>query len=527
MRKETTARCEHSTPHTLVYDASVTSSERPVEGHPSNSYGLMKYLQNDETSTDSTSPTSNGSSVQQGEEDQSISSSSSQMSGQNLSTNGQALGGTSNFQDAKQITESYREEESLQKSSRSLNYASSRIGSLSNSVRSLQASLIPLDPNYQARRNKRIQAIRTSRRGEAKHSDGADNQCPTSPTPVDAKEVVKGNPAPETVSKSTTPPLPPVAASDKPRRPSIPLTRQASESSTASVDGSSKLQALRASKTVRESQLRNKMKDCSDHIINPPSSPPNSGSNSPTTQRSVELIEPVVYNDMREELLRAYEVIEMQKKHLEKNDSKHPSSNGSKEAQSPSAADLQRQIDELKREHASRELTLLNRLTNDAMAYKKTIDHLKRETSLWQDRFESSWDDHETQIARLKAEKEKWKERACDAENDLASFKRGTEDTLLELIRAKERMHYLEEKLELDDMAKVFTPTTVSASSSASDSDCQTPPPEPSTPDDDRGSSEVSQQASFLAAAMKRDTSNTRARLVGRFTGWGSINTSA
>ena len=51
-------------------------------------------------------------------------------------------------------------------------------------------------------------------------------------------------------------------------------------------------------------------------------------------------------------------------------------------------------------------------------------------------------------MRRSKAEKDEWRQRAIEAEQDLVSFKSGTEDTMLELIRAKERIHQLEEQMQ-------------------------------------------------------------------------------
>jgi hypothetical protein len=205
-------------------------------------------------------------------------------------------------------------------------------------------------------------------------------------------------------------------------------TRRMSSLTVSTIDEDScaskndKLEGLRASRMVRESQLR----DLIDHTK----------ASSPRPS----LVEPAVYNDMRDELLAAYQLIHRQGKQLEEiKAAKSAESNLSKdtgdcenksdeEENSAAIRQLTTQLSQLETKRALGDLELRSRITNDATAYQNTIDHWKRKNNDWKNRFDSAWEDHQAQIDYLKAEAACWKERASEAERDMASFKTETKD---------------------------------------------------------------------------------------------------
>jgi hypothetical protein len=183
-----------------------------------------------------------------------------------------------------------------------------------------------------------------------------------------------------------------------------------------------KLEGLRASRMVRESQLR----DLIDHTK----------ASSPRPS----LVEPDVYNDMRDELLAAYQLIHRQGKELEEikaansaesnlsKDTGDCENKSGEEENSAAIRQLTTQLSQIETERALGDLELRNRITNEATAYQNTIDHWKRKNSDWKNRFDSAWEDHQAQIDYLKAEAVLLKERASEAEQDVASFKTETKD---------------------------------------------------------------------------------------------------
>jgi hypothetical protein len=205
-------------------------------------------------------------------------------------------------------------------------------------------------------------------------------------------------------------------------------TRRMSSLTVSTIDEDScaskndKLEGLRASRMVRESQLR----DLIDHTK----------ASSPLPS----LVEPAVYNDMRDELLAAYQLIQRQRKQLEdikaaksaeSNLSKDTGDCENKSDEEENSADIRQlttQLSQLETKRALGDLELRNRITNDASAYQNTIDHWKRKNNDWKNRFDSAWEDHQAQIDYLKAEAACWKERASEAERDMASFKTETKD---------------------------------------------------------------------------------------------------
>jgi hypothetical protein len=215
-------------------------------------------------------------------------------------------------------------------------------------------------------------------------------------------------------------PLQFIRAHRKMRRMSSLTVSTVDEDSCASKND--KLEGLRASRTVRESQLR----DLIDHTK----------ASSPRPS----LVEPDVYNYMREELLAAYQLIHRQGKELEEIKAANSAeSNLSKdigdcenksgeEENSAAIRQLTTQLSQIETERALGDLELRNRITNEATAYQNTIDHWKRKNSDWENRFDSAWEDHQAQIDYLKAEAVLLKERASEAEQDVASFKTETKD---------------------------------------------------------------------------------------------------
>lgn len=240
------------------------------------------------------------------------------------------------------------------------------------------------DPDYLSRRNRRLEEIRSRRQErQQQQQDSSDSSSTTDTSVEDETET------PVTSTKST---------------------KFHSKCDSSTWVENKKIKELRAFKTERESQLRHLMEE-TGHI------------------------EPLVTSHIQEELSRAYEVIEEQRRHL-----------ASKTEPSGSCEKLQQRIQELERERSSREVDLHHQLTTLSKEYKQSIEYWKRETQRWQDRFESSWDDHEAQLQNMRLEIEKWKQQALEAEQDLVSFKKGTEESLLELIRAKETIQQLEER---------------------------------------------------------------------------------
>lgn len=260
--------------------------------------------------------------------------------------------------------------------------------------------------------------------------------------------------------------------------------------STGSVSDSAKLQELRASKTERESQLRQLITD----------SPIAHG---PQKVDKPPLVEPSVYVDMKEELVHAYEVIELQKQHLQGLPS--TDSNGST---IDKVAELEAKIRQMEQDRAYRELEIQRRMTEKSHQYKITIDHWKREAQRWNDRFDSAWDDHEQIIKELKLEKKQQEQRAQKAEKDLAAFMRASDETLLELLRTKARIHDLEEQLGLEDELRYkskavsdrvdINPVETKEEEPSGDEECI------ETQDDNDERHRL--QAAFIADAMKKST---------------------
>jgi hypothetical protein len=183
-----------------------------------------------------------------------------------------------------------------------------------------------------------------------------------------------------------------------------------------------KLNELRASRSERESQLR----DLLDH-----------------QQTQPRVIEPVVYDDLRDELLAAYEVIHQQRSHL----------NGLESTRVPSVKpsedkdiilQLEGRLSRLEIDRAWGEFQLRNRISSDAMAYQESIRHWKKETRSWQNRFEESWEDHQSQIEYWKGQTELWKGRAKTAEQEFSRSQKGSDSLLLDLLKVKETVAQLE-----------------------------------------------------------------------------------
>ena len=256
--------------------------------------------------------------------------------------------------------------------------------------------------------------------------------------------------------------------------PTILLAPLTQNSSSGMTDSSSKLEGLRASKTELESQLRQLFLD-----------PPRSSTPTPSVNKA-SLIEPEVYADMKDELVHAYEVIELQKQHLHEarqqqnqkrvgtppfggggSGSSSGSSSGS-ESEDPSpgsgdpisnennnAVELHDNIRQLEEAHAYKELELHNRITNMSREFKATIKHWKRETKCWRQRFESSWEDHQRTIQQLSVETKELTERAINAELKVANLLQQQQrhqtpnGAMAELIKAKARIEQLEAILNL------------------------------------------------------------------------------
>jgi len=261
----------------------------------------------------------------------------------------------------------------------------------------------------------------------------------------------------------------------------------------------SKLEELRASKTERESQLRMMFHD----------SPRSKATLVPALagNKVPHLVEPEVYMDLKEELVGAYKVIELQKEQLrnqwretvkpippplvddtvrddsnsdETTDNKEGDSNvkddckddddaaDNKESSDSSSdnkesstrtntsstaaedkvAELEAKILQMQHEYAFRELHLLSKITDSSQEYKATIEYFRKQTICWRDRFESSWNDHEQVIQQLQSEKTILEKRATKAEQSLAAFQIGNDETLVELVRAKARVHDLEQEIK-------------------------------------------------------------------------------
>jgi hypothetical protein len=196
---------------------------------------------------------------------------------------------------------------------------------------------------------------------------------------------------------------------------------------TTSHNRRTKLNELRASRSERESQLR----DLLDH--------------QQTTQPRV--IEPVVYDDLRDELLAAYEVIHQQRSHLnEQLESSRrvlPSVKPSEDNKDV-ILQLEGRLSRLEIDRAWGEFQLRNRISSDAMAYQESIRHWKKEATSWQNRFEESWEDHQSQIEYWKGQTELWKGRAKTAEQEFSSSQKGSDSLVLELLKVQETVAQLE-----------------------------------------------------------------------------------
>jgi DNA repair ATPase RecN len=247
--------------------------------------------------------------------------------------------------------------------------------------------------------------------------------------------------------------------------------------------------------------------------------------------------------DMKEELIHAYEIIELQKQHLsgqrQNNMVINPPFSDLEDSSSDSAAKFQEKFVQMEQDRAYEVLELQRRLTEMSEMYKSTIDHWKRETNCWRDRFESSWEDHERTIRQLQEEKNQLEERAQKAEQDLAAFRGGADETLLELVRAKARVHDLEEQLSLEvencdpneavaEIAKQI-PTGIAKAPPVAirkNAPIETKAEEASVSNGDNTATENTRhehkglQASFIEDAMKR--AGTRSGIMGRFSApWG------
>lgn len=173
--------------------------------------------------------------------------------------------------------------------------------------------------------------------------------------------------------------------------------------------------------------------------------------NSSTTSKSRrELVEPIVYDDMRAELLSAYETIQAQRELIEQQGGAargHLPKVSEGDDKNDTVAELRRQISELKRERAETELALRRRVTNESIEHKKSIDHWKREAICWQQRFDDAWTDHEAKIKQLQFESTEWRRQALKSNEDLQSLKNCKNGSTLDLILAKERIAELEKQL--------------------------------------------------------------------------------
>lgn len=213
-------------------------------------------------------------------------------------------------------------------------------------------------------------------------------------------------------------------------------------------DSVAKLNELRASKTERESQLR--------HLI---TTSPATVAKTPVVPKKP-LLEPVVYKDMKEELVHAYEVIELQKQHLRDQwkdcAALSPRLTDESDNDSNKLVELQGMVHQMEQERAYSELEHQRRMTELSQEYKTTIDHWKRETECWKDRFHSSWADHEKLIHQLQQEKQQLEQRAKKSEKELASIREESDTSVLELIKAKAKIRDLEQQLGIESEGKIF-----------------------------------------------------------------------
>jgi hypothetical protein len=204
--------------------------------------------------------------------------------------------------------------------------------------------------------------------------------------------------------------LTPLAGSQKERRVGEPFRSQRT-----------KLNKLRASRSESERQLR----DLLDH-----------------QQTQPRVIEPVVYDDLRDELLAAYQVIHQQQSHLnELETTRVPSVKPSEDKDI--ILQLEDRLSRLEIDRACGELQLRNRISSDGMAYQESIRQWKKEATSWQNRFEESWVDHQSQIEYWKGQSELWKGRANKAEQEFSRSLEGNDSLVLELLKTKETVEQL------------------------------------------------------------------------------------
>ena len=457
------------------------------------------------------------------------------------------------------------------------------------SVTSVGSALRSQNPEYQARRDKLLEERRLQRLSAAAASSSS-SLVPSS-SPVTTPSTTTGRSVGDTSRRRSTRPTPAVSprkrigqqphysqghpgstqetpvvlepvviqditCDEKDPTSPISLARSTPTSSppgmnivapltnnSTMTESSSKLQGLRASKTERESQLRQLFSD-------PPRLSVTLGGGGAPPPAKPSLVEPEVYADMKEELVHAYQVIELQKQHLHEarqhrmvasppfgSESEDPS-----KSDSTKIAELQETIRQMQEAHGYRELELQNKITHMSREFKATIKHWKRETKCWRQRFESSWEDHQRTIQQLTTEKNELMDRAREAEQEVSNLlRREPHETAPEWVRTKARVQELEALLNLrgENIHPSETTTTTVSSILAKQTNIDNIAPMDMVPADDTTRSETKAQgtsgskeytrsmnppalqASLLEEAMKKPPNPPRSTTrKGLLAGW-------
>jgi hypothetical protein len=150
--------------------------------------------------------------------------------------------------------------------------------------------------------------------------------------------------------------------------------------------------------------------------------------------------DPAVYDDMRDELLAAFQLIRQQRLRLQKMEETITRSKATTTTEVDDEdplqviANLKDQISQLENEKALTEFQLRTRITKNSLTYGETIRHWKRQAHDWQTRFEAAWDDRQSQLQVLKSQAKReaaWDVRQSQLQVLNSQEKRGRGSTIL------------------------------------------------------------------------------------------------
>jgi hypothetical protein len=123
--------------------------------------------------------------------------------------------------------------------------------------------------------------------------------------------------------------------------------------------------------------------------------------------------DPAVYDDMRDELLAAYQVIRRQRLRLQEMEETSTRNEATTMTEADDEdplhviANLKDQISQLENEKAWTEFQLRTRITKNSLTYGEKIRHWKRQAHDWKTRFEAAWDDRQSQLQVLKSQEKR------------------------------------------------------------------------------------------------------------------------